>query len=457
MRRAFVWSLLLGIPIVLLLEHFELSESYPGVVFVLSALSLVPLASLLESAVEELSELLGQFVGGLLHTTFGNVAELAIGVSILLSGLSGGADIVRASIAGAIIRNSLLFLGLATAAGCWRHGRMKFNSDNASEYSTVLALAVIGIALPTVGALIFGNRFSDKTILTASMALAVVLLVSYVAYVAFAVFRVAEGRDLVAVRRQKREDRVRRHVERQRARASAKQGWQLPLPAQPDVNALFAEERATAEARLESETAAAPGPAAAARAKPSRIDPKGARAEARHKAREEQGEGERGLFAGHPILRGLAAVVVLAVAAAFVVLMSEQFVHTIEPVASRFLGGNELFVGLVVIPVIGGVVELNGAVGEALENRMEVTMAVTAGASIQMILVVAPVLVFVGAFNGTPFDLVFQPLAVAVFVGSMFVFMLLGRDGESNWLEGIQLVAFWVLFAATAFFLGAGG
>jgi Ca2+:H+ antiporter len=208
---------------------------------------------------------------------------------------------------------------------------------------------------------------------------------------------------------------------------------------------------------LESETAAAPGPAAAARAKPSRIDPKGARAEARHKAREEQGEGERGLFAGHPILRGLAAVVVLAVAAAFVVLMSEQFVHTIEPVASRFLGGNELFVGLVVIPVIGGVVELNGAVGEALENRMEVTMAVTAGASIQMILVVAPVLVFVGAFNGTPFDLVFQPLAVAVFVGSMFVFMLLGRDGESNWLEGIQLVAFWVLFAATAFFLGAGG
>jgi Ca2+:H+ antiporter len=208
---------------------------------------------------------------------------------------------------------------------------------------------------------------------------------------------------------------------------------------------------------LESETAAAPGPAAAARAKPSRIDPKGARAEARRKAREEQGEGEGGLFAGHPILRGLAAVVVLAVAAAFVVLMSEQFVHTIEPVASRFLGGNELFVGLVVIPVIGGVVELNGAVGEALENRMEVTMAVTAGASIQMILVVAPVLVFVGAFNGTPFDLVFQPLAVAVFVGSMFVFMLLGRDGESNWLEGIQLVAFWVLFAATAFFLGAGG
>ncbi len=136
--------------------------------------------------------------------------------------------------------------------------------------------------------------------------------------------------------------------------------------------------------------------------------------------------------------------------------MSENFVHTIEPVATRFLSGNELFVGLIVIPVIGGVVELTGAVGTARRNRMEITMAVTAGASVQSMLFVAPVLVFVAALQGVHFTLIFQPLALLVFVASTFIFMLLGRDGESTWLEGVQLTAFWLLTASTAFFLNPG-
>jgi Ca2+:H+ antiporter len=170
-------------------------------------------------------------------------------------------------------------------------------------------------------------------------------------------------------------------------------------------------------------------------------------------ARIARGEQVRGLFTLHPILRGLIAVVVLAAAAAGVVVMSEQFVGTIEPVATNFLGGNELFVGLIVIPVIGGVVEVTGAVGMARRKRMEITMAVTAGASIQMILLVAPVLVLVAAGLGLNFNLVLQPLALAAFIASSFVFMLLGRDGEASLLEGIQLIAFWLLVAAVAFFI----
>src|SRR5579872_585772 len=72
-------------------------------VFILAALTLIPLAGFVESAVEELAELLGPFIGGLLHTTFGNVAELTIGLSVLLSFASdngAGAEIVRGSIAG---------------------------------------------------------------------------------------------------------------------------------------------------------------------------------------------------------------------------------------------------------------------------------------------------------------------------------------------------------------------
>jgi Ca2+:H+ antiporter len=446
-----LWVFLLGIPVVLLRDRLGLTGTAATLlVFVLSALSLIPLAGFVESAVEELAELLGQFVGGLLHTTFGNAAELIIGISILTHSatITNATEIVRASIAGSVIRNSLLFLGVATILGCWRNGRMKFSAENASEYSTVFALAVIGLALPTMAHLLNFPAFGEGQALRPSLALAVILVVSYLAYVLFAVFRVAEGRDLVAARRQRREERAARAAARRRARQRAR----LPLPAPLDVNALFAEERASAEARLalEAADAAALAPASQTR---RRIDPRGLRMQAEREARRAAGEKESGLLALHPALRGLIAAVVLAAAAFGVVVMSEQFVGTIEPVATHFLNGNELFVGLIVIPVIGGVVELTGAVSTARHNRMEITMAVTAGASIQMILLVAPVLVFVGALVGASFDLVFQPLALAVFIASSFVFMLLSRDGESSWLEGVQLVSIWVLVASTAFFL----
>jgi Ca2+:H+ antiporter len=430
--------LLLAIPLALYLAQKEtparlgLPQQFADLaVFILSALSLIPLAGFVESAVEELAELLGQFVGGLLHTTFGNVAELIIGLSILLPNIptipylfeahpaiSGAADIVKAAIAGSVIRNSLLFLGLATIAGTWRNGKMKFDAENASEYSTVFTLAVIGIALPTIGRLIGTQAFSESVAVETSLVFAGVLLFIYVAYVLFSVFRVERSE--------------RRRTQRRRRREA------LPLPAQPDVEALFAEERAQAEAEATQS---------------GRIDPRSRLLEAKRQAREEEGGGEKRWLEGHPILRGLVAAVVLLVATFGVAVMSEHFVGTIEPVAKTYLGNNELFIGLIVIPVIGGVVELNGAVGMARRNRMETTMAVTAGASIQMILLVAPVLVFVGYLAGSPFDLIFQPLALVVFVASSFVFMLLGRDGESSWLEGIQLTTFWLLVASTAFFL----
>jgi Ca2+:H+ antiporter len=456
--KRLVYLFLLGIPVVLYLVYgAQESETTNVVIFVLAALSLIPLAGVVESAVEELAELLGQFVGGLLHTTFGNLAELAIGISIILASahhaISNGPDIVRASIAGAVIRNSLLFLGVATILGCWRNGKMKFDAENASEYSTVFALAVIGLALPSVANLLHVASFSQENAVAPSIVVAAILLGTYIAYVLFAVFRVAESPNLRAVRQKRRQGRERSRKRAQRVR----QYDEMPLPAPPDVNALFAEERARAEARLAEEGVDNRSPAVATEPpRRKRIDPKGMRLEAKKQERAERGEAESGWLAWHPVVRGLAAVALLAVSATGVVVMSENFVHTIEPVATRFLSGNELFVGLIVIPVIGGVVELTGAVGTARRNRMEITMAVTAGASVQSMLFVAPVLVFVAALQGVHFTLIFQPLALLVFVASTFIFMLLGRDGESTWLEGVQLTAFWLLTASTAFFLNPG-
>ena len=122
---------LLAIPIVLLNTQLHVAEwisehlGLPGepVLLVVAALGLIPLAGFVESAVEELAELLGPFIGGLLHTTFSNVAELFIALNILLTfAAPEGPEIVLSSVAGVIIRNSLLFLGVATFLGCLKNG-----------------------------------------------------------------------------------------------------------------------------------------------------------------------------------------------------------------------------------------------------------------------------------------------------------------------------------------------
>jgi len=170
-------------------------------------------------------------------------------------------------------------------------------------------------------------------------------------------------------------------------------------------------------------------------------------------AREESGE--QRFLGEHRIARGLLAVLILGVAATGVVVMSEHFADSVKEMVetNAALHDYEFFLGLILIPVLAGVVELYGSVGMARRKKMDITMAITAGASIQMILLVVPILVLVGWLTGHPLGLVFTPLNVIVFGASTFAFMLLSRDGESTMLEGVQLVALWLLLAVVALFL----
>jgi Ca2+:H+ antiporter len=459
MGNAFVRKinvLLLAIPLVLFSEalraffdaHLGLTIRdgvLDGIIFVLAAVSLIPLAGFVESAVEELAELLGPFVGGLLHTTFGNVAELTIALAVLLSfAKDGGAEIVEGSIAGVIIRNSLLFLGVSTLLGCFRNGHMKFNAENASEYSTVFALAVVGLSIPTIVTLLSGHDLVLPGNIPLPGFLAVVLIVSYLAYIGFAVFRLGEGYNLVEKRRLLREERAKRRLLRR-----GKLQQPFPIATQPDTQALFAEERQSADRRL-----AGAGEAISLGSEAGRRVYAKAGLLAEKRRRREVGEA-RSVLHKYPALRGLLAVLVLAVATAGVASMSENFARSVEEMVklNGTLERYDVFLGLILIPILAGVVELYGSVGAARENRMEITMAVTAGASIQMILLVVPVVVLVGLFTGHTLDLVFNPIEVITFGAATFIFMLLSRDGESTWLEGVQLCTFWAMVAVAAFFI----
>lgn len=406
-----------------------------GVIFALAALSLIPLAGFLESAVEELAELLGEFLGGLLHTTASNVAELALALSVLTSFAgSRGSEIVLSSVAGVIVRNALLFLGIATLLGCWRNGKMRFSPEAAGEYSTVFALAVTGLSLPTLASIIRsatagaaggegGESAAEELLvfghLPFAVCIAIVLLVSYVAYLVFVVFKPRTGYNMAGKRGKT-------------AAAEDAAAADSSILVAPDTQALFEEERASAETKL------------TARAR---------LAAERRAAREESGE--KRFLGEHKVARGLLALLILVVAAAGVVVMSEHFADSVKEMVETNTGlrDYEFFLGLILIPVLAGIVELYGSVGMARRKKMDITMAITAGASIQMILLVVPILVLVGWLTGHPLGLVFTPLNVIIFGASTFAFMLLSRDGESTMLEGVQLVALWLLLAVTAIYL----
>ncbi len=483
--------LLLGIPVVLLRERLGLEEG--PLLAILAALSLIPLSGFLESAVEELEELLGEFLGGFLHMTFGNVAELAIALSLLLQqapGETSGSQIVLGSIAGVVIRNSLLGLGVATIFGALKNGRMGFNADRAGQYSTIFALAVIGLCLPTLASYLAQANDPNAgaelpTLLvfqhySLSFLVSLVLLGSYLAYTLFAIFRVRDGVDLV-------ERNIQRRLERRRQREARRTGTQAPVavaaataglsgadesdaginlfgvsPADPapGVQSLFKQERDQAEYELTQRVENATRQPTA-KAQYAAIKRQERRAGTTQRGEGAEGEGasaegaeREGALALHPVVRGLIAVVILGVAALGVVYMSEAFAGSVELLArenEQFV--NPFFVGLIVIPIVGGLVEMYGTTAMAKRNLMEVVMGVTAGASIQMILVIVPILVIVGHFTHHPLMLIFAPLEIIIFGAATFLFMLLTRDGESTILEGIQLCSLWALLAATAYFL----
>ncbi|MFN8233372.1 MAG: calcium/proton exchanger [Actinomycetota bacterium] len=146
------------------------------------------------------------------------------------------------------------------------------------------------------------------------------------------------------------------------------------------------------------------------------------------------------------------AVAVLLVATSLVALMSEFLVSSLEP-ALESLGLSELFVGLILIPVIGNAAEHSSAVMFARRNQVDVTLEIAIGSSTQIALFVAPVLVFISLLVGHPMDFVFGTFEVAAVGLSALLMTLISLDGESNWLEGAQLTGAYAIMAVSFFFV----
>lgn len=145
------------------------------------------------------------------------------------------------------------------------------------------------------------------------------------------------------------------------------------------------------------------------------------------------------------------SIIILALSTAGIVWLSEVLVKVVEPVITG-LGVSEFFLGIILIPLIGNVAEHLVAVQFAGQNRMSLGVEIAVSSSLQVALLVAPLLVFLSLALGHPLTLIFNPFELLALIAGVIIAALVSADGESSWLEGSALLAIYLILGL-AFFL----
>lgn len=405
-----------------------------GVIFALALVSLIPLARLIGAFTDRIERYVGDRLGGLLGASFGNAPELAIGIALLVHAhlhiantpvREADFNVIRGLVIGSVINNILFVLGSSIFVAALRNGRMRFSAGSAAGYASMLALAVVGLALPTLATSLAGEKSEDAQV-SVSIAFGVILIFSYVAYIAATIFNVgARGHGGEAGGEESGEEHGRAGHERAERKPAITIDGAAVLTEDPR-NATEAEKLLRAEERDEDreERAAREGRRALRHANPS----------------------------GLPLaLLGLAGVTAAIVLVAVILVGVTDNIIADTPLTP-------LSVGLIVFPIVCNLGEQVGAVLNAWKNRMEGAMAVAAGSSVQVALFVTPVLVLASLpiSLGEPsliLTMIFPALELIVLGLVSFVYALVSLDGETTWLEGLQLLAFYAMVAAVAFIL----
>ncbi len=349
-----VYYLVLAMPAVLI---GELMHADPILLFALACAGLIPLAGLIGEATEALAHVTGPRIGGLLNATLGNAAELIITIVAINAGLL---DLVKASITGSIIGNLLLVMGASLLLGGLKNGTQKFHRAHVGNNATMLVLAVVALAIPSLlNHTLEGEILPIATLESISLGVAVVMIVLYALGLYFA-FRGVQG-----------------------GTALAHAG--------------------------------------------------GAPSEA-------------------PSWSVRTSLIMLAIATIATVWLSEVLVGEVEAVTAQF-GLSEFFIGIILVPIIGNVAEHLVAVQVALKDKMDLSLEIALGSSLQIALFVAPVLVFVALLFGRQLTLVFNQFELVALGASVLITALVSSDGETNWLEGAQLVSVYIILAVVFFFI----
>src|SRR6478736_5868845 len=174
-----IYWLFAFIPIAVSLEQSHAAAPW---IFFSAALSIIPIAKLIGSSTEQLATYTGDAVGGLLNATFGNFPELIIAIVALKAGLHG---MVLASLAGAILANLLLAMGVSFFVGGTRYHNQDYNITSIRVYSSMMLIAVISLTIPSGFHILQAQKPIVESENTLNLYLAIVLLIGYVLYLFF--------------------------------------------------------------------------------------------------------------------------------------------------------------------------------------------------------------------------------------------------------------------------------
>lgn len=351
-KDTFFLVLLVFIPVSIAAHFLEWGET---IVFVTAALGIVPLASYMGTATEEIAVVTGPNIGGLLNATFGNATELILAFIALRAGLVG---VVKATITGSIVSNLLLVMGFSMLLGGLKFKEQKFQPTVARLNASSMNLAVIALLIPTAVEYT-SSGVEESTLQNLSVAVAAILILVYILTLLFSMKTHAYLCDV-------------------------------------------------GEADLED------------------------------------GEEKKEVNLTFWIFILLAVTLAVAVE-------SELLVDSLE-VATSDLGLSALFTGVILLPIIGNAAEHATAVTVAMKDKMDLSVSVAVGSSMQIALFVAPVLVIAGWVIGQPMDLNFNPFELVAVMVAVLIANSISSDGESNWLEGSLLLATYAVLAIAFYF-----
>jgi Ca2+:H+ antiporter len=341
---------------------WALAATTPGSawIFIVAAISLVPLAGIIGLGTEQLARRSGPALGGFLNATFGNAAELIIAIVALHDGHVG---LVKASITGSIVGNLLLVLGASFFMGGLGRRSQKFNRTAATNTTAMLFLAVVALVMPAVFDLaVYGNLAARPSAIERLSLLSAVVMIG--AYAGSLVYAFTSERDLFRSARQRGHD-------------------DAALPT-------------------------------------------------------------------------TSAVVLLAIGTILTTVQAELMVGEMQPALVRF-GVSELFVGVIVIAVIGNAAEHYSAITAARRDEMTLAVEIAVGSSAQIALLVGPAVVLYSFLIGRPMTLLFNAFEIAAIALSVIAAAFVVVDGESNWVEGLQLMAVYLILGMAMYFVPAGG
>jgi len=401
--------LLVFIPVSWALNFAKVGDT---AVFITSALAIIPCAALLSFATEELAVRVGDAAGGLLNATFGNAIELIVAILALVK---GELAIVQAAMLGSIISNSLLVLGCCFFAGGLRFYDQPYSVRNTQLNISMLGLSVHAIVIPAAFHIAIGyyqdqnggtaeeNAAEDaqtqRNILSLSRGVAFILLFVYAAYLVFQLFthsfyykpeETADG-EIVLARPQR--DNVFR------------------VPSWHGGSSRGSDDGEADEAASSTSSGST----------------------------DEDGVHQ-------PKLKVSAALVLLLTVTALAGVTSEWLVSSINGLAES-RGVSKIWISFILLPLIGNAAEHVAAVTVAVKGRLDLSIAIAVGSSIQISLFVLPVLILLGWAIGQPLSMFFDIFETLTLFISIVIVNWAIQDNATNWLEGLTLMATYLIIA----------